>query len=94
MSGNRQYPFALGPVGGVLFPKPGCTDEPRRYRVINLLCRFCKAFWTALMDTEGAWGDPSNPHHFAYTRESEVIGGIAETECSALLKDFFRDLRD
>jgi|TARA_A100001037_G_scaffold283622_1_gene289245 tRNA(adenine34) deaminase len=24
----------------------------------------------------------------------EVFGGIAETECSALLKDFFRDLRD
>ena len=24
----------------------------------------------------------------------EVFGGIAETECKALLKDFFRDLRD
>ena len=24
----------------------------------------------------------------------EVFGGIAETKCSALLKDFFRDLRD
>ncbi|MEC8201328.1 MAG: nucleoside deaminase, partial [Pseudomonadota bacterium] len=24
----------------------------------------------------------------------EVFGGIAETECSDLLKDFFRDLRD
>jgi len=24
----------------------------------------------------------------------EVFGGIAETECSALLKEFFRDLRD
>ena len=24
----------------------------------------------------------------------KVFGGIAETECSALLKDFFRDLRD
>ena len=34
------------------------------------------------------FGQP-NCHH-----APEVFGGIAETECSALLKDFFRDLRD
>ncbi|MBQ5565274.1 MAG: nucleoside deaminase [Clostridia bacterium] len=69
-----------------LEPCPMCTGA-----IIN--ARIPKVIFGAYDFKAGSCGSIVNLFEFPYNHKAELVGGILESECAALLSDFFKDLR-
>ena len=70
-----------------LEPCPMCAGAIINSRIKNL-------YIGALDPKAGSFGSVINFNELPYNHKPELHYGVCETECSELLKDFFRDLRD
>ena len=70
-----------------LEPCPMCTGA-----VIN--SRIPRVVFGAYDKKAGSCGSIVNLFDYPYNHKPEVKGGVLEDECSQLLKDFFRELRE
>lgn len=70
-----------------LEPCPMCTGA-----IIN--ARIPKVVFGAYDSKAGSCGSIVNLFDFPFNHKSEIIGGVLEDECSAMLKNFFRELRE
>jgi len=59
-----------------------------------LMSRLGKLFYGAKDELTGSCGSVLNLFMEPYGAKTQVTGGILEEECGALLKDFFRHLRE
>lgn len=69
-----------------LEPCPMCAGA-----IIN--SRIKKVTFGAYDKKAGSFGSVVNFNDLPYNHKPEIVGGINEEECSALLKDFFKKLR-
>ncbi|MDE6751960.1 MAG: nucleoside deaminase [Eubacterium sp.] len=69
-----------------LEPCPMCAGA-----IIN--SRIKKVTFGAYDKKAGSFGSVVNFNDLPYNHKPEIVGGVNEKECSALLKDFFRKLR-
>ncbi len=69
-----------------LEPCPMCTGA-----IIN--SRIPRVFFGAYDKKAGSCGSVLNLFDYPYNHKSDITGGILEEECSALLTDFFKELR-
>ena len=69
-----------------LEPCPMCAGA-----IIN--ARIKKVVFGAYDKKAGAFGSVADFNQIPYNHKPEIEGGIMETECSALLSDFFKKLR-
>lgn len=69
-----------------LEPCPMCAGA-----IIN--SRIKKVTFGAYDKKAGSFGSVVNFNDLPYNHKPEIIGGVCETECAALLTDFFRNLR-
>lgn len=53
-----------------------------------------KVVFGAYDNRDGSFGSVTNLSSFPYSRHPEVVGGILEDECKALLSDFFKNIRN
>ena len=60
--------------------------------IIN--ARIPKVIFGAYDKKSGSCGSVVNLFDYPYNHKSELIGGVLEEECSSLLKDFFKKLRN
>ena len=70
-----------------LEPCPMCAGA-----IIN--SRIKRVFYGADDKKAGSFGSVANFNDLAYNHKPEIISGIMEQECSALLTDFFKRLRN
>lgn len=70
-----------------LEPCPMCTGA-----IIN--ARIPKVIFGAYDGKAGSCGSVVNLFDFPYNHKAEIIGGVLEEECSELLREFFRQLRE
>lgn len=69
-----------------LEPCPMCAGAAINARVEEIV-------FGAYDSVKGALGSVTNLYSFPFPNRPEVYGGINETECKNLLKDFFKDKR-
>lgn len=69
-----------------LEPCPMCAGA-----IIN--SRIKKVTFGAYDKKAGSFGSVVNFNDLPYNHKPEIVGGVCEEECSALLKDFFQRLR-
>lgn len=69
-----------------LEPCPMCAGA-----IIN--SRMKKVTFGAYDNKAGSFGSVVNFNDLPYNHKPEIVGGVCEEECSALLKDFFKRLR-
>ena len=69
-----------------LEPCPMCAGA-----IIN--ARIPKVIFGAYDKKNGSCGSVTNLFELPYNHKPEVIGGVLQEECAALLKDFFKKLR-
>lgn len=69
-----------------LEPCPMCAGA-----ILN--ARLRRLTFGAYDDKAGSFGSVADFNHLGYTHTVEVTGGFMETECAALLRDFFQALR-
>ncbi len=69
-----------------LEPCPMCTGA-----VIN--ARIPKVIFGAYDNKSGSCGSVINLFDYPYNHKAEIVGGVLEESCSALLSDFFKELR-
>lgn len=70
-----------------LEPCPMCAGA-----IIN--SRIKKVTFGAYDKKAGSFGSVVNFNDLPYNHKPEIVGGVCEEACSALLKDFFKRLRD
>ncbi len=70
-----------------LEPCPMCAGA-----IIN--SRIKKVTFGAYDKKAGSFGSVINFNDLPYNHKPKIVGGVNEKECSALLKDFFRNLRN
>lgn len=70
-----------------LEPCPMCAGA-----IIN--SRIKTVYFGAYDNKAGSFGSVANFNLLPYNHKPEILGGIMEDECSNMLKDFFKKLRD
>lgn len=70
-----------------LEPCPMCAGA-----IIN--SRIKTVYFGAYDNKAGSFGSVANFNMLPYNHKPEILGGIMEDECSNMLKDFFKKLRD
>lgn len=70
-----------------LEPCPMCAGA-----IIN--SRIKTVYFGAYDSKAGSFGSIVNFNNIPYNHKPEIIGGIMENECSEMLKQFFKELRD
>lgn len=73
-----EHPRQWARSNAVTLPKSGCRGEPKRHRLINLICGFGKTFWT-VMATVGnhTWDDQRDGYQSGFTKLATTTDGIA-----------------
>lgn len=69
-----------------LEPCPMCAGA-----IIN--SRIKTVYFGAYDDKAGSFGTVANFNQIPYNHKPEILGGIMEEECAAMLKEFFKNLR-
>ena len=70
-----------------LEPCPMCAGA-----IIN--ARIKTVYFGAYDNKAGSFGSVADFNRLAYNHHPEIIGGVMEQECAAVLTDFFKQLRD
>ncbi len=70
-----------------LEPCPMCAGA-----IIN--SRIKTVYFGAYDDKAGSFGSVADFNRIPYNHKPEILGGIMENECSALLSEFFKKLRE
>lgn len=70
-----------------LEPCPMCAGA-----IIN--SRIKTVYFGAYDNKAGSFGSVADFNQIPYNHKPEIIGGVMENECSQLLKDFFKKLRE
>lgn len=70
-----------------LEPCPMCAGAIINARIVSVV-------YGASDQKAGAFGTRFDMNTFGLNHKPEIVGGVMETECAALLSDFFKELRE